>query len=249
MKVTISLVFCFVAVIILAACIVAVIISYRKLNKQYENLQMSYQNLEKLNNTLRSQRHDYLNHLQVVYGLMQLEEYEELEKYLEPVYKDMQKTGKALKTSKPAINALLKAKMDEASSKEIDFYVEVKSDLKSLKIEDWELCKVISNIVDNAITALGEKTEQRKIMLDITEDKESYRFSIANNGPMIPLDMQPHIFRQGVTTKLEREHGMGLYIVMNVIKKYDGTIKMTSTEEETKFVVMFPKRKKVNVNG
>lgn len=249
MKVTISLVFCFVAVIILAACIVAVIISYRKLNKQYENLQMSYQNLEKLNNTLRSQRHDYLNHLQVVYGLMQLEEYEELEKYLEPVYKDMQKTGKALKTSKPAINALLKAKMDEASSKEIDFYVEVKSDLKSLEIEDWELCKVISNIVDNAITALGEKTEQRKIMLDITEDKESYRFSIANNGPMIPLDMQPHIFRQGVTTKLEREHGMGLYIVMNVIKKYDGTIKMTSTEEETKFVVMFPKRKKVNVNG
>lgn len=249
MKVTISLVFCFVAVIILAACIVAVIISYRKLNKQYENLQMSYQNLEKLNNTLRSQRHDYLNHLQVVYGLMQLEEYEELEKYLEPVYKDMQKTGKALKTSKPAINALLKAKMDEASSKEIDFYVEVKSDLKSLEIEDWELCKVISNIVDNAITALEEKTEQKKIMLDITEDKESYRFSIANNGPMIPVDMQPHIFRQGVTTKLEREHGMGLYIVMNVIKTYDGTIKMTSTEEETKFVVMFPKRKKVNVNG
>jgi len=249
MNVTISLVFCFVAVIILAACIVAVVISYRKLNKQYENLQMSYQNLERLNNTLRSQRHDYLNHLQVVYGLMQLEEYEELEKYLEPVYKDMQKTGKALKTSKPAINALLKAKMDEASSKEIDFYVEVKSDLKSLEIEDWELCKVISNIVDNAITALEEKTEQKKIMLDITEDKEFYRFSIANNGPMIPLDMQPHIFRQGVTTKLEREHGMGLYIVMNVIKKYDGTIKMTSTEEETKFVVMFPKRKKVNVNG
>jgi len=249
MKVTISLVFCFVAVIILAACIVAVVISYRKLNKQYENLQMSYQNLEKLNNTLRGQRHDYLNHLQVVYGLMQLEEYEELEKYLEPVYKDMQKTGKALKTSKPAINALLKAKMDEASSKEIDFYVEVKSDLKNLEMEDWELCKVISNIVDNAMTALEEKENQKTILLDITEDKDGYIFSISNNGPMIPVDMQPHIFRQGVTTKLEREHGMGLYIVMNVIKTYEGSIKMTSTEDETKFVVTFPKRKKVNMNG
>ena len=246
---TISLMFGFFAVAVLAICIILLIIYSWKMKQHYLSLRESYQNLERLNSNLRAQRHDYLNHLQVVYGLMEMEEYEELRNYLQPVYKDMLKTGKALKTSKPAINALLKAKMDEASSKEIDFYVEVKSDLKSLKIEDWELCKVISNIVDNAITALGEKTEQRKIMLDITEDKESYRFSIANNGPMIPLDMQPHIFRQGVTTKLEREHGMGLYIVMNVIKKYDGTIKMTSTEEETKFVVMFPKRKKVNVNG
>ncbi len=246
---TISLIFCFVAVIILAACMIAIFCAYRKLNKHYLNLQASYQNLEKLNISLRSQRHDYLNHLQVVYGLMQLEEYEELEKYLEPVYKDMQKTGKALKTSKPAINALLKAKMDAASAKGIDFYVEVKSDLKDLKMEDWELCKVISNIVDNAMTALEEKAEDKKIMLDIIEDKQNYLFTIANNGPMIPVDLQPHIFRQGVTTKVEREHGMGLYIVMNVIKTYEGTIKMTSTEEETKFVVAFPKRKKVSMHG
>lgn len=47
------------------------------------------------------------------------------------MYKKIQKTGKALKTSKPAINALLKAKMDEAESKDIDFYIEVKTDLKS----------------------------------------------------------------------------------------------------------------------
>lgn len=246
---TISLVFCFISVIILASCIAAVIFAYRKLNKQYINLQASYKNLEKLNNTLRSQRHDYLNHLQVVYGLMQLEEYDELEKYLEPVYKDMQKTGKALKTSKPAINALLKAKMDEASGREIDLYVEVKSDLKKLEIEDWELCKVISNIIDNAMTALEEKTNEKKIVVDMTEDKEHYIFSISNNGPMIPKDMQPHIFRKGVTTKLEREHGMGLYIVMNVVKEYEGNIEMTSTEDETKFVVTFPKRKKVNMNG
>lgn len=245
----IDLIFAFSAVMILAICMVVLILAYRKLNKHYINLQQSFQNLEKLNHTLRSQRHDYLNHLQVVYGLMQLEEYEELEKYLEPIYKDMQKTGKALKTSKPAINALLKAKMDEASSKEIDLYVEVKSDLQNLIIEDWELCKVISNIIDNAITALAEKNENKKILLDITEDREVYWFTIANNGPMIPIDMQPHIFRQGVTTKLERDHGLGLYIVMNVIKKYEGTIKMTSTEEETKFTFSFPKRKKVNVNG
>lgn len=115
---TISLIFCFSVVVILAVCICCLITAYQKLKRHYDDLQASHKNLEKLNGELRSQRHDYLNHLQVVYGLMQLEEYKELQKYLEPVYKDMQKTGKALKTSKPAINALLKAKMDEAESKE-----------------------------------------------------------------------------------------------------------------------------------
>ncbi len=245
----INLIFTFGAVMILAICLAALMIAYRNLNKHYIDLQSSFQNLEKLNHVLRSQRHDYLNHLQVVYGLMQLEEYAELEQYLAPIYKDMQKTGKALKTSKPAINALLKAKMDEAAGKQIDLYVEVKSDLKSLLIEDWELCKVISNIIDNAITALEEKTDNKKITLDITEDRVRCWFSIANNGPMIPKEMQPDIFRQGVTTKSEREHGIGLYIVMNVIKKYEGTINMTSTEEETRFVFSFPKEKAVNMDG
>lgn len=87
---------------------------YSKLNQQYQILRENYVRIEGLNTELRAQRHDYLNHLQVVYGLMELEEYEELKRYLTPVFKDMLKTGKALKTSKPAINALLKAKMDEA---------------------------------------------------------------------------------------------------------------------------------------
>ena len=44
---------------------------------------------------------------------------------------------------------------------------------KNLEMEDWELCKVISNIVDNAMTALEEKENQKTILLDITEVKES----------------------------------------------------------------------------
>lgn len=239
---TINLIFCLLAVAALAMCIVIFGMAYRRLKFLYDDLRISYYNLEKLNSTLRSQRHDYLNHLQVVYGLMELEEYEELKKYLQPVYKDMQKTGKALKTSKPAINALLKAKMDEAEKKGIDFYVEVKSDLKNLKVEDWELCKVISNILDNAMTALSGKEEQGRIVMDITEERERYRFSIANNGPMIPAQMQAVIFKQGITSKKEEGHGMGLYIVSQVVKTYQGVITLESTDTETVFTILFPKK-------
>lgn len=241
---TISLIFCFSVVVILSICIGCFFFSYRKLKQHYDELQENQKNLEKLNGELKAQRHDYLNHLQVVYGLMQLEEYDELQKYLQPVYKDMKKTGKALKTSKPAINALLKAKMDEAESRGIDFYIEVKSDLKGLYIEDWELCKVISNIIDNAMTALEMKSEEKKIHLDIIEDRENYRFSIMNNGPKIPEEIQKAIFKQGFTSKKGEGHGMGLYIVMNVIKAYEGTMRLSSNEAETIFAFTFPKERR-----
>lgn len=240
---TISLIFCFTVVVVLAVCICLLLFSYQKLKQHYENLRASHRNLEKLNGELRSQRHDYLNHLQVVYGLMQLGEFEELQKYLQPVYKDMQRTGKALKTSKPAINALLKAKMDEAESKGIDFYIEVKSDLKGLQVEDWELCKVISNIVDNAMNALETKQGKKKIALDMIEDRECYRFSVSNNGPQIPEHMRESIFREGITSKKGEGHGMGLAIVMNVLKAYRGTMKLVSEENETTFLFSFPKKK------
>lgn len=236
----ISLIFCLVVVLILAACIYALLRSYEKLKKLYEALQESYSNVESLNSELRAQRHDYLNHLQVVYGLMELEEYEDLKKYLEPVFKDMLKTGKALKTSKPAINALLKAKMDEAEGREIDLYVEVKSDLKNLAVEDWELCKVLANLIDNAITALQEKQGEKWIRVDVTEDKSGYLFTITDNGPGIEEHLLEKVFQQGFSTKKEEGHGMGLYIVANVIKAYKGTIELKS-EQETVFTIRFPK--------
>lgn len=241
---TISLLFGFFAVSVCGLCIILLIIYVWKMKKHYITLRESYENLEKLNSNLRVQRHDYLNHLQVVYGLMEMEEYEELKSYLQPVYKDLLKTGKALRTSKPAINALLKAKMDEAESRGIDFYIEVKSDLSNLHVEDWELCKVLSNLLDNGMTALDSREGEKKIELEITENQEFYRFDVSNNGPMIPKEMQEHIFKQGITTKKGEGHGMGLYIVSGVLKAYGGTIKLMSEENETVFSFELPKEKR-----
>lgn len=238
---TIGFVLCLIAMIALAVCVAILLKMLIRLKSNYDALMESYRNLEELNSTLRGQRHDYLNHLQVVYGMMELNEYEDLHNYLEPVYKDMLKTGKALKTSKPAINALLKAKMGEAERKDIDVYVEVKSDLKELRVADWEICKVLSNLIDNAMTALEGQSNGKKIEIDIIETKEEYVFSVSNNGPMIPIEVQEHIFKQGFTTKLEEGHGMGLFIVQNVLKENAGSISVASDEKETAFVVRFKK--------
>ena len=238
---TVSIQFLLLTVLALVGCVIVFVTIYTRLRHQYDALVSSYRDLERLNSDLRAQRHDYLNHLQVVYGLMELEEYDELKTYLAPIYKGMMKTGKALKTKNPAVNALLRAKMEEAESKGIDFYVEVTSDLSGLKAEPWELCKVLANLMDNAITALEAIPSEKKLRVDIGEDRDSYRFSVANNGPVIPEELQESIFREGFTTKKESGHGMGLSIVTQVLKTYKGTISLSSTEEETVFRIRIPK--------
>ena len=236
------LIFFAILVVILAICIVILDRNYVQLLKRDDALRESIDNLSKLNDKLRMDRHDYLNQLQVVYGLMELEEYDEMNAYLRKVYKELMKTGKAVKTSKPAVNALLAAKSAEAEAKEIEFLIEVKSDLKNLNIEDWELCKVLSNLTDNAIKALEDSdVQEKKIRINITETQQQYIFSVENNGPKIPEEIRDSIFKKGFTTKKEEGHGMGLAIVSEIVNKAKGKIELKSDEEETVFTVSFGK--------
>lgn len=240
-----SLFFCLGVVLILMACLVWILMLYQKLRRRYEILMESYSSIQELNGRLRSQRHDYLNHLQVVYGMLELHEYEELHDYLTPIYKDMMKIGKAIKTSIPAVNALLMAKMGTAEAEKIDFYVEVKSDLKKLKVEPWELCKVLSNLIDNAVTALEEKEGDKKIALDINEERDFYVFVVSDNGPPILEEYKSMIFKQGFSTKQEEGHGVGLSIVAGILKENRGSIQVDSNEDETSFTVKFAKEVEV----
>ena len=236
------LIFCVALVVILTGCIIILIKNYQQLLNRNNALIETIDNLSRLNDKLRMDRHDYLNQLQVVYGLMELEEYDEMNSYLRKVYKELLKTGKAVKTSKPAINALLAAKSAEAEAGGIELLIEVKSDLKELHIEDWELCKVLSNLIDNAYKALEESdVPEKKLRVNINESPERYIFSVEDNGPKIPEEIRDSIFKKGFTTKKEDGHGMGLAIVSEIVSKAKGKIELKSDEEETVFTVSFGK--------
>ena len=72
--------------------------------------------MDELNRALRAQRHDFLNHLQVVYSLIEMEEYQEARDYIEKVYGDMQSVSRAMRTDSPAINALLRVKLADCEN-------------------------------------------------------------------------------------------------------------------------------------
>lgn len=232
----------YIFMLLLLVCNISIILSSFLLDRFYlSDLADSFSNLEELNLKLRTQRHEYLNEMQIVYGLLELKEYEEAYRYLLPVYQDVARMGKAMRTKKPAVNALLYSKMEYAAKLNIAFFVEVSSDLSKLPLQQWELCRILGNVIDNSFAAVECNTKEKKVHICIHESEKKYLFIIYNNGPEIPVSKRELIFKKGYSGKKEQGHGLGLWMVSRLVSSYGGTITLTSSEEKTEFDISIPK--------
>ena len=67
---------------------------------------------------------------------------------------------------------------------------------------------------------------------------------VADNGPGIPPDVRSRIFEPFFTTKGESGTGLGLWITADIVRKYDGTLRVRSSARNgssgTCFSVFFP---------
>ena len=101
-----------------------------------------------------------------------------------------------------------------------------------------ELNQVWTNIIDNAIDAMGGKGELR---LRTYREDGCVVVEIGDNGPGISPEIEPHIFEPFFTTKGVGEGtGLGLDTVQRIVKKHKGNIQVTSKAGDTRFQVWLP---------
>jgi signal transduction histidine kinase len=101
-----------------------------------------------------------------------------------------------------------------------------------------ELNQVWTNIIDNAIDAMGGKGQLR---IRTYRQDTFVVVEIADSGPGIPPDIQPHIFDPFFTTKaVGQGTGLGLDTVQRIVKKHQGNIQVNSKPGDTCFQVWLP---------
>jgi signal transduction histidine kinase len=101
-----------------------------------------------------------------------------------------------------------------------------------------ELNQVWTNLIDNAIDAMGG---EGKIRVRTYRDDNCVVIEIADNGPGISPDVRSHIFEPFFTTKGVGEGtGLGLDTVQRIVKKHRGNIQVSSKPGDTRFQVWLP---------
>jgi signal transduction histidine kinase len=120
----------------------------------------------------------------------------------------------------------------------IQVHREYSDDLPRVHAYGSELNQVWTNLIDNAVEALGE---QGNLRLRTLSDNAMVIVEVEDDGPGIPEAVQPMLFSPFFTTKPVGEGtGLGLNISLNIIRKHGGTIEVTSRPGRTVFSVRLP---------
>ena len=105
--------------------------------------------------------------------------------------------------------------------------------------KDWE--RVFVNLFLNAAQIM-----HRPGRIDIAAQRnpESLTIAVSDNGPGIPVEILPRVFRPNVSTKNSSlgRSGLGLHIVASIVSKYSGSVHACNRERGTGaiFTILLP---------
>lgn len=211
-------------------------------NQLLKRAELTYlKNIESLVCSVKSQRHDHFNHLYVIRNLLKKNKLGEMEKYLNTLCGDILNNQNLLKINNLPLSALIDTKIQQASTKSIKITVHANTHIKKLKMQSYELIKIVGNLIDNAIQE-EEKILDRKreITISIDDLVSSYLvISIHNKNSYLKRHEYQSIFKKGYSSH-GKNRGLGLFITQQLLKKYNGHISVESNYEGTTFSVFIP---------
>lgn len=181
-------------------------------NKQYvENADTEY-------DLIRKMRHDFRDNYSALYTLLSDGNVDSAMQHIEKHLDKLVKTETFVHTENDIVNAVINSKLSTARSFGIEATCLSVSDFH--EVDDIDLCRLLSNMLENAITACNaSQREDKQIYLKISSDEYKYIFNLKNTIDESVLKRNPAL----KTTKRERSsHGYGTKIIRDIARKYHG---------------------------
>lgn len=138
---------------------------------------------------------------------------------------------------------VLRYKMNKAN---IAVTTDFDTSLPEIEVLPGELNQVWTNLIDNAIDAM-QPNGKGSLHITTNRDHQFVQVKIADDGTGIPEDIQNKVFDPFFSTKeMGKGTGLGLDLVMQVMHRHNGTVKVNSVPGETVFTICFPIKEKTN---
>lgn len=216
----------------------------------------AFRRAEQLNGTrhiisaLRANNHEFMNKLQVISGLLQMDRAHEALAYIGAVSAThaqiIAPVMQLILNSNVA--ALILGKLDNMRELDIHMTLLANSNLPehSRYLSTGELVTVVGNLLENAIEAVNAVSDDRprNIVLQITEDENGLLILISDTGIGIAPELLPHIFESGFSTKSSEGRGVGMSLIQGIINRHEGSIEVDSEPGDgTTFTLILDKER------
>ena len=187
--------------------------------------------------TLRAQTHEFANQLHTISGLLQLEEYDEVLRFVDGVRLSRSSLYDEVtsRIGDATVAALLIAKASLATERGVEIRLDPESRVG--KVYDGlarDLTTVVGNLVDNALdAAVSGGSEQPRVDVRVVQEDGAITVTVGDTGPGVRSTED--VFRQGYTTKANGDaaggRGFGLALTRLVCRRRGGDVTVHNHEE------------------
>lgn len=196
--------------------------------------------------SLRTLRHEHLNWMSTINGLLQMKEYD---KVLAMVQGESQAQQQLIDSLRGAfadrqVAGLLFGKVQRARELGLTMAIVPGSQLHQLPegLDSTEFAAIVGNLLDNAFEASLRTQQGNKVVeLYLSDEGDDVIIEVADQGCGVPEALREKIFEQGVSTRTDEpgEHGIGLYLIASYVRRCDGVITLEDNSPAAPYFLYF----------
>lgn len=222
------------------------VITFRNFN-DINLLSMQLTQITQYVDNLRTLRHEHLNWMATLSGLIYMKRYDEAQAFITLHSSDNQKSLDFITQhfKVPAICGLLIGKYSKSHEIGLKLIFDPACQLKALPptITETEFMSIVGNLLDNAFNAcLNNPQGTKTIQLYLSDATDEIVLEVSDQGSGIDDAIRDSIFEPGVTSQNPKEHGIGLHLVSTYTKKAKGYIMFDDNQPHGAiFSVFIPK--------
>lgn len=198
----------------------------------------SYENLFRQSEEIMMLRHDTMKHYALLHTMAQ-QNPEQLSDYLEQLIGEMKQIRPVVQSGNRMLDIIINGKLGIAADKGIAVEIIRSQAPEKLPLTDTQLCSLITNILDNAISAASSLgVGEQYIKLDFHCKNNNFVFLCENT-------MNPEQSSNRRTNKRQQkipmsEHGYGLKIIRRIMKNFNDMLSIETEGNIFKLSIIIP---------
>jgi len=217
---------------------------------ELEGLLRALDDLRSLADGLRAKDHEYANTLHTLWGLVELERYDEVAGFISNSASVHHRfVGDLVEQVRdPLVVALLLGKAAIAAEQGVELRIAPESCLAEGAPEAKDLVTVVGNLIDNALDAVTLAGQEHGwIEVGVVQGRHGIVVRVHDSGPGVERELMDEIFRDGFSTKPRSgavERGLGLALVRQLVRRRGGRVTVEN-DGGAVFTVYLPSRSPV----